>query len=322
MPSASDSSFRKCANVKSRSHSDVRCTLVASQGDFCHRHFKNPVRYLGLKRNETRVIYTRSQSYIIVRIQKWWNSIISDIRWRRQGPAIHDRSLSQNDYEVYSMEPIASIPKLFFFSYTDPQKNIWSFDIRSLIHMFSQGQILQNPYTREPFPEAVVSSFRARHDWLRARKYVLFYGVEETITAEQEWNQKVLDVFMRIEALGYLLSTSWFQELTLANQQSFYRHLFQLWFVRLGLSSAQREEVCPKWSQGETRIFKKNPDETEKSHKDIKWWRKQNLALIESLVSRGQLKSSRGLGAMYVLMALVQVSEQAAEAYPWIYESV
>jgi len=88
------------------------------------------------------------------------------------------------------------------------------------------------------------------------------------------------------------------------------------------LTSAQREEVCPKWSQGETRLFKKNPDETEKSHKDIKWWRKQNLALIESLVSRGQLKSSRGLGAMYVLMALVQVSEQAAEAYPWIYESV
>jgi hypothetical protein len=220
------------------------------------------------------------------------------------------------------MEPIATIPKLFFFSYADSQKNIWSFDVRSLIHMFSQGQILQNPYTREPFPERVVTRFRARHDWLRARKYVLFYGVEETITAEQEWNQKVLDVFMRIEALGYLLSTSWFQELTLANQQSFYRNLFQLWFVRLGLTSAQREEVCPKWSQGETRIFKKNPDETEKSHKDIKWWRKQNLALIESLVSRGQLKSSRGLGAMYVLMSLVQVSEQAAEAYPWIYESI
>jgi hypothetical protein len=48
------------------------------------------------------------------------------------------------------------------------KKNIWAFDIRSLLNILSQGQALQNPYTREDVPDPVLKKFRcpAGIDWL------------------------------------------------------------------------------------------------------------------------------------------------------------
>jgi hypothetical protein len=127
---------------------------------------------------------------------------------------------------------------------------------------------------------------------------------------------------MKIEALGYLLSTSWFQELTLDGLQKFYRALYQLWYWRLGLSNQEKDEICPGHLHSTTRLFKHDPDEMIRIHKDIKWWKRNLLAIIHSLVTRGTSKSLRALGALYVVMGLVQVNEQAGEAYPWILESL
>jgi len=314
--------FRRCANVKSRAHTDVQCQYTASVGDFCHRHHKKPVRFFASKRNEVKIPYTRSQTTLALVIQKWWKAGISERRWLHQGPAVHLRSIAQNDTEVYSMEPIASIPLLFFFSYADSTKTVWAFDIRSLIQLFAQGNQLQNPYTRELFTERAAAAFRKRHDWLRERKYALLYGLEEAITPEQEWNHKVLDLFMKIEALGYLLSTSWFQDMRIQEHKLFYRKLYQLWSYRLGISAAEKEDVCPGWQQNQTRLFRYIPDDVERSHHDLRWWRRLSFGIIQSLVTRGASKSVKGLGALYVLMGLVQVSDDAAEAYPWIMESV
>ena len=52
------------------------------------------------------------------------------------------------------------------------------------------------------------------------------------------------------------------------------------------------------------------------------WWEKQNLNLISSFVTRAQDKENKKLGAMYVLMALVQVSSTAARALPWVTENL
>lgn len=232
------------------------------------------------------------------------------------------RSLCQNDTEVYSMEPISQIPQVFFFSFADSQKHIWGFDIRSLLQSLSQGQPLQNPYTRDPLSPQITHRFRKRVNWLRTRKYALLYGLEETITPEQEWNHRVLDIFMKIESLGYLLSTNWFQELDLEEQQKYYRTLYQLWYWRLGLTNAQKDEICPGHQHNNTRLFRQNPDEAERIHKDIKWWKKQNLNLIQALITRGTNKGNRALGAMYSVMGFVAVCEQAAEAYPWLAESL
>jgi hypothetical protein len=243
-------------------------------------------------------------------------------RWMSQGPASFDRTLCENETEVYSMETIQLVPQVFFFSYADSKKHIWGFDIRSLLQLMSQGHALQNPYTREPFPPPVVTRYRKRLDWLRKRKFALLYGLEEVITPEQEWNHRVLDTFMKIEALGYLLSTGWFNEMELKDHQTFYRTLHQLWYWRLGLTNPQKNEICPGHQSNNNRLFRKIPEEAIRVHKELKWWKKQNLAIITSLITRGTNKANRALGAMYVVMGLVSVCDQAAEAYPWMAETL
>jgi hypothetical protein len=314
--------YRRCANIRSRAHSDVQCSSPATYGDFCGRHHKKPIRFFDRRGNAQRNIYTRSHTLAVTKIQTWWR-LTGKLNQRKfQGPAIYCREIAHNTTEVYSLDSIDTIPQVFFFSIQDAHRHVWAFDIRSLLQLMSQGQALQNPYTREPIHQKSIQQFRQRVDWLRKRKYALLYGLEETITPEQEWNQKVLDTFMKVEALGYLLSTSWFQDLTLDGLQKFYRALYQLWYWRLGLSPQEKDEICPGHLQSTSRLFKHDPDEMIRIHKDTKWWKRNLLGIMHSLVTRGTSKSLRGLGALYIVMGLVQVSEQAAEAYPWILESL
>lgn len=314
--------YRRCMNIRSRAHSDVQCSASATQGDYCGKHYKKPIRFFDRKRNDQRNIYTCSQNAASQKIYFWWKRRSAHRRFFDQGPAIHDRIVAQNTTEVYSLEPINTIPQAFFFSFADSTKCIWAFDIRSLLNILSQGQPLQNPYTRETLPEAILRKFRSRIDWLRKRKFPLLYGLEEVITPEQEWTQKVLDIFMKMESLGYLSNTSWFHELSLEQHRRFYRTVYELWFFRLGLTNSQKGEICPGHQTNQGRLFHKTPEEALRQHTEVKWWKRTNLGIMNSLITKGTTKSNKGLGALYVVMGFVTVNESAAGSYPWIAESL
>jgi hypothetical protein len=65
-------------------------------------------------------------------------------------------------------------------------------------------------------------------------------------------------------------------------------------------------------------LFKWFPEQVEFRGFELKWWRKQNLALMNAFLSRGQDKDTLGCGALYVLTALAQTHPRAAEAFPWL----
>lgn len=287
-------------------------------GDFCARHWKRPQRYTPFMGN---TYITRQYINNIRKIQTWWRKLHAFLSFARQGPAMHLRAISQNETEIYSLESIQKIPQAFFFSYADSQRCVWSFDIRSLVALMSQGHTLTNPYTREPISQQTLGRIRNQISYLRSRKYPLVYftGV---LTDEQIWNQKVLDVFMKLESLGYLCSCEWFTNLNVDEHKNFYRLLFQLWQWRLGLSATEKEEIVPHHTRQSSRIFKSCPDALIATDHDLRWWQKHNLTLINAFVSRSEDKTKQALGSLYVLMAFVQVSEDAAEAYPWILETV
>jgi hypothetical protein len=313
--------FRKCANVKSKTHPDSPCKNTATNGDFCARHWKRPHRYVAL--TESRNTYvTRFCLQAIRRIQKWWRCKLSIHSFKQQGPAVNCYSLSQNTTEVYSMEPIEKVPKVFFFSYADAKKTIWAFDIRSLSHIMAQGKQPENPYTRETFSQESLQRLRERISYLRKRKYPVMYLQGESLSNEQEWNQRVLDIFMKLEALGYLAACSWFNRLTINEHKEFYKAMFQLWNWRLGLSPAEKEAIMPGHLKAATKLFRWIPDAIQTMTHNHRWWQKQSLALIETFIERSQDKTKNALGALYVIMGLVHVSEEAAEAYPWIAETL
>jgi hypothetical protein len=211
---------------------------------------------------------------------------------------------------------------MFLFSFADSHKNIWTFDIRSLSHMVSESEVPMNPYTREPIHSSTLQKIHKRILWLRKRHYPILYAIGENLTQEQIWNSKVLDVFFKMEGLGYRASCRWFELMSVIDHEDFYRTLHRLWTYRLSLTSMQKEDIVPGHSAGATKLFKNNPDKLQGGAHDLKWWRRNNLNLILAFITSSSLKANQSLGALYVLMALVDVVPEAAEAYPWILENM
>jgi len=302
--------FRHCLNTKSRRKTDVQCPLAATHGEFCSRHYKNPHRFT--KPAQQRV-YTRSEHTAARKLQTFWRNRYAYIRFIQQGPAANAISLAMNDTELYTLDSITTITPLYFFSFADEKKNIWAFDIRSFAHLIAGGKPPSNPYTREGMSQTTHRRLRERLAWLRKRNYSIIHIQTDQLTAEQFWNQKVLDIFMKIEALGYLVNCDWFHGLSCEGQKGFYSSLFTTWYVKLGLTNEQKRTIIPGH---QTNLFKFAPDEH--AHKDVKWWAKINLNLIDAFISRAEDIENRKLGATYVLMGLVEASDDAAEAFPWL----
>jgi len=224
-----------------------------------------------------------------------------------------------NDLELYSMAPFSTVPDLYFFSLADSRKALWGFDIRTLVHMMGTGIPLQNPYSREPFTETAVQNLYRRIAWLRQRKYQVLHINTDVLTEEQVWNQRVLDVFLKIEALGYYASCEWFSDLGQPEHLRFFRTLYLLWEWRLGLTADQKEAIVPgHLAPGAQRLFHFSPGDYDQRSRT--WWQKNNLALIETFITRSPDKEQQKLGALYCLMALVRVSTRAARALPWVSE--
>ena len=312
---------RRCHNVKSQKNPDVQCPLAATTGDYCFRHYKNPRPFkLRILTDDS----PPSKGVAAVRLQRFWRRLVPLRRWKSQGPAANDRTLSMNDTELYSFDPLSSIPSLYFISFADSHKTIWSFDLRTLAHSIGVGLQTINPYTRDTLSQATQEFIHHRIAWLRQRGYQVRHIAEDILTPEQIWNQRVLDVFLKIEALGYYASCDWFHALRVFDHAYLYRKLLDLWVWRLELTEAQQEEIVPGWRGGGTNhilpLFPFGPDAN--LEKSRAWWQRTNLGILEALVSRAPGREQQKLGAMYILMGLVQVSRTAAVALPWVVELV
>ena len=311
MATVSASDFRKCHNIKSRAAPHVQCPFSASHGDYCSRHRKNPRPF---KTSTAQRVYTRSETTLIRKIQSFWKRRAPLRRYRLQGPAANALDLATNQTELYSLEPVALIPKVYLMSFADERKSIWIFDTRTLVHSMATGFPSQNPYTRDELTEVAKARIHERITWLRSRKYHTLHINTDVLTTEQIWNQAVLDVFLKIEALGYYVSCDWYHDLNIQHHVLFYKILYNLWEHQLGLSRAEKEKIVPGYAV--TRLFRY--DASDMLDKGKNWWAKKNLALIEAFATRGHDKEQRKMGAMYALMGLVQVSRPAAIALPWI----
>ena len=310
---------RQCANIRSRRHPDTRCPSVATQGDFCARHSKNPIRF------QERLTLSQSNLHIKVmacnKVIHWWRRQRGFLRFLRQGPATCIPAEAENQTDIYTLDATSSIPMLYRWSYVDSNGHLWLFDIRSLSMTRAQDsqEGLLNPYTREAISEKWVSHFQERCAWLRKKKYCLVHTSDTEMTPEQLWHQKILDVTMKYDVLGYHTCLNWFEELGTSNLILFYRELFELWYYRLNLSNEIKELVVPNWIRGDRMLFKWAPSEIQ-FRTEKKWLQKTLLEILDRLVSSAQLKEHKILGALYGMTAFAIISPRVRQHYPWLVE--
>lgn len=308
-----------CASIKSKKHPEQRCAAPASKGDFCARHAKakNQIRWTGSPRPQRPL--TRRQKYACEVIRRFTLLHVRRHLRRIHGPSLYNLSLSHNDRDIYSLEPLtSSVPFTYHFSYLDSQNHIWTFDLRFLLQLLQYGNDLKNPFSQEIFPASVIERLQKRATSLRQRSVPIVYTEPEGLTSEQVWNQKVLDVFLKLTALGFGANVLWFETLTVRGHEMFYKRLWTLWNEAIGLTEQEKERLVPGHRCGRTPLFKWQPEQIEFRGFELKWWRKQNLALMNAFLSRGQDKDTLGCGAIYVLTALAQTHPRAAEAFPWL----
>jgi hypothetical protein len=312
---------RKCINIKSRKTPDLQCRLNAVQGDYCSRHYKHPCRFLGQAiLSEKRS--TRAEVAAAKRIQAFWRMKAPYYMMFRQGIGRLHRHESRNKTELYSFDAVEAIPALYYFSFVGEDGGLWSFDIRSLGQILSIGNLKQNPYTRQPLSDHIIRKIHSRIAWLRKRKYTILYPTGADLTTEQLWKQKVLDVFMRIDSLGYYVSCDWFHSMSTKDHIDFYKTVYDVWNVRLGLTAAEKERIVPGHANPMKLLFVATPALLESRERSKSWLEKLNLMLIYSFVSRSPDKEQQKLGAMYCIMGLVTVNEDAAEGFPWVVQAI
>jgi hypothetical protein len=246
--------------------------------------------------------------------------------WRARGPALVQHTtgpycrstwfvLATNEEEFASLEPLTAIPTPYVFTFVDLQHKLWVFDIRSLAASPRNGVALRNPYNRVSLEARVVARYEARMLWLQRRGYCrIVYSPSADLTVRQRWNHRILEVFLTLDSLGFIVNPAWFEELTPPQHMYFRYQLDDIWSRRV--KPEDREAMLPGITERSGgRLFTRRlfpgigPDTTAA----------ETLQIIERLTTASPDKTLRTLGALYILAALTTVSEQAREAYPWLW---
>lgn len=286
--------------------------------DIC-KHYK--LRISGNKSDLNSRIYEYLHStYFAIKIQRCWRKYLCLEYHKAHGPARMNRKMCVNETDFYSMESINSISYNQFFSFNDIDNMIYGFDILSLYNLLSKGdEDTTNPYNRNPFPTIVKTNI---NKLLRLSK---IFGDEINITIEE--SEKMcpvkhleldsLALFLHMDDLGNYTDPMWFWSLERNKIIRFIRELSDIWTYRAQLTQQIQMEICPPVGDPFRSInlnYLNNLSLTE--------IRRIAIGIMENCISRGINISSRSLGANFVLCALTLVNPDAANALPWLFQSV
>lgn len=131
-------------------------------------------------------------------------------------------------------------------------------------------------------------------------------------------DNRITQLFIAIDQLGNYTNRHWFSELDIRGYAHLYRTLYEIWYIRSGLSNDVRNSISP-FCQPFDGIFNHRV-----LHSDLSLLQLQTACLIvfENLVYSGIDDEYKRLGTFHALSALTIVSRGARTAMPWLYESV
>ena len=241
------------------------------------------------------------------------------------GPAYIDRSLCTNDCDFITMEPLDEIYFHQFISYRDTDGFIYGFDLASIYNLYIKSgyeiEKVKNPSNRNTIPV----TFHDTMTRLIKIGFMYNHGIklhidDDTIDIPQPKavELRALELFQNIDSLGNYSDSTWFLSLDRNQNVRFMRNLSDIFNYRAKLTNDFKRNICqssgnPFWN------FNINYIQGESNIDNI---RASVLDVLEKLVNTGINTDSKSLGAYYVLSALTLVNETAADALPWLYQSV
>lgn len=261
------------------------------------------------------------QSFYVVKIQKNIRKFLILQYFKLLGPAFKKRNLCKNEKDFLTYEDVDKIKYYDFFTVVSNDGSYWGFNIISVYNLFikSDGEIM-NPYTREKIEYALFKKIKKIIRLSKVLKFPLNIKLNsnnDTITQKKILELKCLDLFQHINKLGNYSDNKWFTVLNKSHLIKFLLQLSDIWNYRAQLSYEAKKKIC--FPYGNPFRFANLSSLNNMSFFSIQ---KTALNIIENLVCKGISNEYSNLGAIYVLSALTLVNQDAANALPWLYESV
>jgi hypothetical protein len=293
-------------------------------------HHKIKLKGISVKTDILARIYNYFRLYdSAVVIQKMWRKYLFRHYNKIRGPARFNRALCVNDTDFFTMDDIKDIPYAQFFSFKDYDKTVYGFDIMSIYNLFDKGyDKVTNPYNRNPFPRLVKKNMM-KIIWLsKLFKDEIHVAMTEDINNNDiggnivmpqiiTLEHRIITLFHDMDLLGNYTHASWFLDLTQTQIVRFILELNDIWSFRAGLSDQNKRDICRDYRDLFRMLYV-----IDIRVAPLNVLRELSLNIMEQLVRDGSNRDHRCLGTNYVLCALTMVNTSAAEALPWLYQSV
>lgn len=235
--------------------------------------------------------------------------------------------LCKNDSDFYTLENIEDIPLKQYICYVDENDCYWGFNIISLYNYFKHQYAISrsksninNPYTNLPFGDTFMNNFK--HHIFVSEKYGFNIDLKisngneaDGITGDHTTQGMLYDNIGIIEQHGYLLRSEWISAISRERLIKFLYELNDIWEYRSQIDRATRRQVCYPSGNPFGTVQHINVLNGE-NYDDVF---KATLCVIKNFITKGVTYSDCETGILYVLSALSLVSQDFANAYPWIY---
>jgi hypothetical protein len=275
-------------------------------------------------------------SWCTIRIQKNVRVYLIKRYIKFHGPAFYKRNICSNDVDFCTLDNITAIPYNQFISFKDDNNHIYGFDIISLYTLFKTGISamkkknnnivnecvvdVENPFTKQKFNANILKQLINYINISKILKIVINLEYDELVVVSdsKQVEMRILTLFQKIDSLGNYTNIKWFLELDKKQLIRFIRELIDIWNYRANLSYEVKREIVPQRSDP---FYDRTINSNMLGQYSFIQIRKYCINIIDILINSGINSNSCSLGSYYVLCALTIVSQDAAEALPWLYEA-
>ena len=261
-------------------------------------------------------------SFFVIKIQKNIRKLFVSRFIKLKGPAFFNRELCNNKDDFYTLTDVKDIDFNQFISIKDKDNFIYGFDMISLYtHLKKNKKNPTNPYNRNKFnlkdnPLILIDKLIKLSNLLNIKTNIKIEN--ETISYSKQIELRALSVFQEIDALGNYTDSSWLLSLSIHQLITFIHELYDIWTYRAQIDHNTKVSICPPLGNPFININMQYIS----NNLTLNELKTTSLSIIEKLIQRGRNNEFKVLGAYYVLTALTIVSNNAANALPWLYQSV
>tara|TARA_Y100001970_G_C14245247_1_gene867678 strand:- start:2813 stop:3916 length:1104 start_codon:yes stop_codon:yes gene_type:complete len=261
-------------------------------------------------------------SYFCIYIQKIVRKVLVKNYISLHGPGFYNRGRCTNDCDFVSLDEISSIPYTQFFSFQDEDQFIYVFDILSIYNLYLKNKTqVHNPFSTKLINKEVFFNMMdfIKYSKLLNIKINIDYDSIEKMNESKKLDMKILNLFQQMDSLGNYTNMNWLTSLNRYQLIKFLRELCDLWHYRANLSQETKREICPPFGNPFRAL---NININSIHNYSFIVIKKNVVQIIDEFINKGIDNDSKSLGCYYVLCCLTLVNEYAAEALPWLYESV